>query len=112
MNLINCFIRVFKNYATFHGRSSRKEYWSYIFIFYILFIVAVMIDFIADIYILGPLLAVIFLFPTISVSIRRIHDVGKSGWFILVPIYNFILTLIAGDECSNEYGDKPSIMGD
>jgi len=39
----------------------------------------------------GNLVSLITLLPSIAVAIRRMHDVGKSGWFILVPIYNLIL---------------------
>ena len=35
------------------------------------------------------------------------HDVGKSGWFILIPVYSFILTVSKGDEAENEYGQDP-----
>ena len=47
------------------------------------------------------------LVPTISVAIRRMHDVGKSGWFILIPIYNLILAIREGDKGANEYGPDP-----
>ena len=47
------------------------------------------------------------LIPAIAVSVRRMHDVGKSGWFMLIPIYNFILTVSEGDSGPNEYGDDP-----
>jgi len=39
--------------------------------------------------------------------VRRMHDVGKSGWFILIPIYNFILAVTNGEEKDNEYGPDP-----
>jgi len=41
----------------------------------------------------GNLISLATLIPTIAVAVRRMHDVGKSGWFVLVPIYNFILTV-------------------
>ena len=39
------------------------------------------------------MVSLITLIPTIAVAVRRMHDVGKSGWFILVPIYNLVLVL-------------------
>lgn len=55
----------------------------------------------ANIYSLAVLL------PAIGVGVRRMHDVGKSGWFILIPIYNLILAATEGDKGPNEYGEDP-----
>jgi len=45
--------------------------------------------------------------PSVGVSIRRMHDVNKSGWFILVPIYNLILLLTDGTRGDNRFGSDP-----
>jgi uncharacterized membrane protein YhaH (DUF805 family) len=47
------------------------------------------------------------LVPSIAVGVRRMHDVGKSGWFILIPIYNLILACTEGTQGENEYGADP-----
>tara|TARA_B110000459_G_scaffold179685_1_gene205868 strand:- start:986 stop:1153 length:168 start_codon:yes stop_codon:yes gene_type:complete len=47
------------------------------------------------------------LIPGIAVAVRRMHDVGKSGWFILIPIYNIILAFTDGDSGDNKYGPNP-----
>ena len=47
------------------------------------------------------------LIPSIAVSVRRMHDVGKSGWFYLIPIYNLILALTEGERQTNIYGEDP-----
>jgi uncharacterized membrane protein YhaH (DUF805 family) len=47
------------------------------------------------------------LVPSIALAIRRMHDVGKSGWYILIPIYNFILAVTEGDKGPNGYGEDP-----
>jgi uncharacterized membrane protein YhaH (DUF805 family) len=47
------------------------------------------------------------LVPAIAVGVRRMHDVNKSGWFILIPIYNLILYCTAGTEGPNKYGSDP-----
>ena len=44
------------------------------------------------------------LLPSIAVGVRSMHDVGKSGQFILIPIYNFILTIADGEKGENKYG--------
>jgi uncharacterized membrane protein YhaH (DUF805 family) len=45
--------------------------------------------------------------PALAVSVRRMHDVGKSGWYILIPIYNLVLACTNGDTGTNEYGPDP-----
>jgi uncharacterized membrane protein YhaH (DUF805 family) len=45
--------------------------------------------------------------PIFAVSVRRMHDVSKSGWFCLIPIYNLILCFTAGTEGTNQYGPDP-----
>ena len=50
------------------------------------------------------LYSLVALLPGIAVAVRRMHDVGKSGWFVLIPIYNLVLALTKGDEGTNEFG--------
>ena len=50
------------------------------------------------------------LIPSLAVAVRRMHDVGKSGWFLLVPIYNLILALTEGTKGENEYGPDPKTI--
>jgi uncharacterized membrane protein YhaH (DUF805 family) len=50
------------------------------------------------------------LLPSIAVGVRRMHDVGKSGWFLLIPIYNFILACTDGVQGDNEYGTDPKAI--
>jgi uncharacterized membrane protein YhaH (DUF805 family) len=47
------------------------------------------------------------LIPGIAVGVRRMHDVGKSGWYCLIPIYNLVLACTEGTAGSNEYGSDP-----
>ena len=79
----------FIRYADFSGVSSRSQYWYFILSTTLAAIIAQIAfgDF------GGNLVSIITLIPTIAVAVRRMHDVGKSGWFILVPIYNFILAV-------------------
>ena len=92
-------------YATFSGRASRSEYW-----FFVLF--TALVGFISGIIagvvgsdVLGYVIQAVFWIPGLAVSIRRMHDVDKSGWFVLVPIYGFILSVTAGTVGSNRFGD-------
>ena len=109
---MNWYLNVLKNYAGFEGRARRKEYWIF-FLFnmligYGLLILATIADlpvlmFAATLYFLGVLI------PSIAVAIRRMHDVGKSGWYSIVPIYSLILACIEGDKGDNQYGDNPKL---
>ena len=85
MNFIEAVKSVATNYANFNGRSMRSEYWWY-FLFSI--ICSQGLSFIS------PSVSLVFslatIIPSIAVAVRRMHDVGKSGWFILIPIYNII----------------------
>lgn len=47
------------------------------------------------------------LLPSIGLAIRRMHDIGKSGWFCIIPIYNIILACTPGDVGPNKYGPDP-----
>ena len=76
----------FMNYANFKGRASRAEYWWWALFTVILSILLSSID---DSF--GNLGSLVTLLPSIAVAIRRVHDVDRAGWFILVPIYNIIL---------------------
>lgn len=51
--------------------------------------------------------AVAVLAPTLTLSIRRMHDCGKKGWYLFIPVYNLILALSKGENKKNEYGPAP-----
>jgi len=106
---MNYYVKVLQNYVNFEGRARRSEYW-YFFLFNIIISVALTrvammtnskVSFLSNIYALATFL------PALAVTIRRMHDVGKSGWFCLIPIYNIILCATAGDVGDNEYGADP-----
>jgi len=80
-----------KKYVDFQGRATRKEFWSFLIFFYVVSFVAGGFDGLLGTNFIGTAaIAAIFL-PYLAVAVRRMNDVGKSGWFILIPIYNFIL---------------------
>jgi uncharacterized membrane protein YhaH (DUF805 family) len=56
---------------------------------------------------LGTIYSLGVLIPSIAVGVRRMHDVGKSGWFLLIPIYNLILAVREGESGPNKYGPDP-----
>ena len=109
-------------YATFSGRARRSEYWWWYLFVTIVFIVAGIIDkavgfTYSDLTIGGGWLAtiawIVFLVPNLAVSVRRLHDTGRSGWWLLiglVPLIGWIVLLyffILDSENDNQYGPYP-----
>jgi uncharacterized membrane protein YhaH (DUF805 family) len=99
---MNYYLKVLQNYSNFSGRARRAEYWNFVLINMILSFVAQLLD--ERLYFIYLLALFI---PSLAVSIRRMHDVNKSGWFILIPIYNFILACTEGTKGDNDYGSDP-----
>ncbi len=89
----------FIRYADFSGLSTRSQYWYFVLSTSIASLIA-QISF-GDFG--GNLVALVTLIPTIAVAVRRMHDVGKSGWFILIPIYNLILAVTPSKPATNNF---------
>lgn len=108
---MNWYIKVIQNYALFSGRARRKEYWMFFLFNVIISMVFTIIDqMVFGLYQpqwLSNLYSLAVLVPSLAVAVRRMHDVGKSGWYILIPIYNLILAVTEGDNGPNEYGEDP-----
>lgn len=97
-------------YFSKKGRASRKEYWSFVLFtlslqmlaFYLFYVRTE--DFpnlLQSLDVIGK----VTLIPTVTVIIRRVHDFGKSGWWLFVPTYKIILfAFIKGDEGANQFG--------
>jgi uncharacterized membrane protein YhaH (DUF805 family) len=115
MNL-DIFIGSLKKYAVFTGRASRSEFvnfflWSFILGLIVGVVEAILFPeylIVTGQSLLGNLVSFAILLPNIGVAIRRMHDVGKSGWYSLIPIYNLILAFTKGDENENQYGANPN----
>ena len=106
---------VIKNYANFEGRARRKEYWYFVLINFIFSLVLGFVSGATDLTfgptgesgILDTIYSLAVFIPSIAVGVRRMHDVGKSGWYLLIPLYNFVLAVTEGENKRNEYGDDP-----
>jgi uncharacterized membrane protein YhaH (DUF805 family) len=118
---MNWYLKVLKQFADFNGRARRQEYWMFV-LFNLLFVfVAGMLDRVLNLADpttgIGPLYGLYILavfIPGIAVSIRRLHDIGKSGWMLLlalIPIIGGIWLLVLmvreGDRGENKYGPDP-----
>lgn len=117
-----------QRYADFTGRSRRAEYWWFLLInsavYTGIWVVGLILGAASDT--LGALvifLLVIYwlavLVPSIAVTIRRLHDTSKSGWFLLIgliPLVGAIILLVAyftdGDRGQNQYGPSPKYVGE
>jgi uncharacterized membrane protein YhaH (DUF805 family) len=118
---MNWYITVLKKYAVFSGRARRKEYWMFVLFNIIFSIAAIILDNLLGTAsnelgygIIYGLYSLAILIPTLAVAVRRLHDIGKSGWWIfisLVPIVGsiWLLVLLATDSQpgENQYGPNP-----
>lgn len=109
------YIGVLKKYAEFTGRARRKEYWMYFLFNLIAAVVLIVIDsVIGTVALLYGIYLLAVLCPSIAVTVRRLHDTGKSGWWIfigLVPVIGgfwlLYLMVIDGTVGDNAYGPSP-----
>jgi len=113
---MNWYLEALRKYAVFSGRARRKEYWMF-FLFNI--IVAVIIGFVTGF--IGAALgmgtalsdpastiySVAILIPSIAVGVRRMHDLGRSGWWIIFPFVNLVFLCLDSQPGENEYGPNP-----
>ncbi|GGD18205.1 DUF805 domain-containing protein [Flavobacterium orientale] len=101
------YLEVLQKYAEFNGRARRKEYWMFVLFNVIISYSLLFIDVYFETMFINTIYSLAVLIPSIAVGVRRMHDVGKSGWYILIPIYNLILACTEGDKGPNEYGSDP-----
>ena len=116
----NC---VLKHYVDFKGRARRKEYWSFVLFTVIIIILVGIVAGVLDnvLGLSGTLTAALvtivdlgLILPSISVLVRRLHDIGKSGWWFwvsLIPVVGGIILLVFmfldSQPGSNAYGSNP-----
>ena len=118
---MNWYLQVLKKYAEFGGRARRKEYWMFALFNIVFFIVAIILD-----NVLGTTIGVLpygvfyflyalaVLLPGLAVGVRRLHDVGKSGWMMLIgliplvgAIWLLVLACTDSQAGTNKWGENP-----
>ena len=118
---MNWFLIALKKYATFAGRAQRAEYWYFVLFYILIFMGLSVVDGItgsfnaeAGMGLLGSLLTLALLIPSIAVGVRRLHDTGRSGWWLLIaliPLIGVIVLLVFTVQDSapgdNMYGQNP-----
>ncbi len=121
---------VLTNYSTFSGRASRSEFWWWVFLLMILLNITRLIDNVVIRPLLGfdviqsingqplsLLVSLALLLPSIAVTARRLHDIGRSAWWLLIGLLPFIGTImllyfyVQPSDGNNAYG-TPSALGE
>lgn len=126
---MNWYLKVLKQYADFKGRARRKEYWYFILFNGIFALIAMGLDnllgitfssynrnlFYGYLYVLYGLIVFI---PSLAVVVRRLHDVGKSGWWyliVLIPVIGAFIILYYmikdSEPGTNKWGENPKGVG-
>lgn len=116
------FTDVIKKYAVFSGRARRKEFWMFVLFATIISIILSIIDRALGLTygaadsngVLGTIYSLAILLPYIGVAIRRMHDTGRSGWWLLINLVPCIGTIIfivfaaqEGNVGDNAHGPDP-----
>ncbi|MFD5429582.1 DUF805 domain-containing protein [Streptomyces sp. NPDC127084] len=111
------YLDVLKKYAAFSGRARRQEFWMFTLINVIIQLVLTGLDYgVLGLGILGPIYVLLTFLPSLAVTVRRLHDTGRSGWFVLlgiIPLVGPIILLVflagEGKPEANEHGENPKL---
>ena len=114
------YVAVLKKYAVFSGRARRREYWMFILINVIVAVVLGLIEAFAGISgnrqpgLLSSLYSLAVLLPSLGVAVRRLHDTGRSGWWLLINLIPLVGTIVLlvfflqdSEPGENQYGPNP-----
>jgi len=118
---MNIYFTVLKKFAEFSGRSRMSEFWNFTLINFILIGLSMILDYTFGTFISPMPFGIIFIIynflvflPSLAVFVRRMHDVGKSGWYVLfsfIPVFGTVwllsLCITEGNPKSNVYGPNP-----
>ena len=119
------FLHVLRHYATFRGRARRREYWTYLAVYVPIYGALLLLDLVTGSFdmelqmgTLTSLYVLATLVPGTAVAVRRLHDTGRSGWWLLlglIPLLGEIVLLYfliqEGDAGDNAYGADPKAPG-
>ena len=128
---MNDFIQPYKKYAQFTGRADRKEFWYFVLFYFVVCAILSVLDGMLfgtgraqfgnggfDVSSSGPLAAIFAIgsiIPMLAVAIRRLHDTGKTGWWILIGLIPLVGTILLiafyaqkGQPEANAHGEPPA----
>jgi uncharacterized membrane protein YhaH (DUF805 family) len=97
MNFTQAISSGFSNYVNFAGRAIRSEYWYWVLFVLIATIVTSIIDLVLGITLFEPIFSLAVLLPSIAVGVRRLHDLDRSGWWLLlgfIPLIGAIVLIV------------------
>lgn len=118
---MNWYLAVLKKYAVFSGRARRKEYWIFVLINILVVYILAMIDNLlgtlntqAGVGVLSGIYSLAVFLPSLGVSVRRLHDTNRTGWWMLISVIPFIGFLVLlffmlqnSTPGNNTYGANP-----
>jgi uncharacterized membrane protein YhaH (DUF805 family) len=118
---VSWFITALKKYAVFSGRSRRSEYWYFVLSYSLIYIVLAVADSVTGSFdsrsgvgLLTGIFSLALLIPSLSVTVRRLHDTDRTGWWILItliPLIGLIVLLVFvlqdSDAEANRFGPNP-----
>jgi uncharacterized membrane protein YhaH (DUF805 family) len=82
------YFEVLRKYAVFNGRARRKEYWNFILINFIITVILGTIDFLTgSVILLESIYTLVVLIPSLAVTVRRLHDTNRSGWWLFIAYF-------------------------
>lgn len=121
--MIQNYLRVLSKYATFSGRARRKEYWQFVLIHLIAGVIggvlmSIVPDLAGPLTILWMVYALAVFIPNLALSVRRLHDTDRSGWWLLIALVPFIGGIVVlvfyclpGTVGANKFGEDPKQGG-
>ena len=111
---MNWYLKVMSNYFNVQGRARRQEYWMYFLVYLLIVVAAALLDGVLGMGLISALVTLAHLVPSITVGVRRLHDIDRSGWWLLIALLPLIGWIIAlywaikeGDSGDNRYGADP-----
>lgn len=114
MSFVEAVRTVLSKYATFSGRARRAEYWWFSLFAVIVYVLAALVDSASGSQVAAIVAFVALILPSIAVTVRRLHDTGRSGWWYLISlvplaggIVLLVFTLQDSEPGANKYGPSP-----
>ncbi len=108
------YTQAFKQFADFHSRTGRQGFWMFVLINLVISFGIGLVGSMISMPFLSILYSLVVFIPGIAITARRLHDIGKSGWWqliMLIPLIGLIVIIIfciKESEGDNQYGPKPA----
>jgi uncharacterized membrane protein YhaH (DUF805 family) len=121
---MNWYLEALRKYAVFEGRARRMEYWMFVLINCLIVVVLSVVDTVVGLFSLGNsvgaltgLYWLVVLVPSVAVTVRRLHDTDRSGWWALLAllpvlgtIVLFVFCVLDGTPGANRFGENPKAV--